>query len=378
MGSREVAGSQTSCVHCVGVSATGERVAINRVSYVISNNGNNTVTRVVNMAHPSANNAQTNSANVCDVANVRVHASDAVNNEANSQANTVNTADTRNNKDRRRRERRERRARRQQRHSQLINQMDAYMYEGGVMGYPHPEHLPDLLNSHVPPPAYTTLPGHGQARVYPPSPQGPVRIPPPHPAPRGWRESFPGFSRRSRNTGGVMGGTYLPEREEGKSCCGVTMSQTVSIRWFIVMIAFVGICCAVVGTVLGAMKASGREHLTVSLLMIGVGIVLVTVSGIAWRLTSQDAPTCRAMLGLGGEERLMAGHNLARGGHPYAGMIYSEFQYRPPPPSYQASMQEYRLRLLLMERSGGPPPPPPPALSPPPAYRGPGRGQLPL
>ena len=54
-----------------------------------------------------------------------------------------------------------------------------------------------------------------------------------------------------------------------KSCCGISVSQTVSIRWFIVMIAFVGICCAVVGTVLGAMKASGREHLTVSLLMIG-------------------------------------------------------------------------------------------------------------
>jgi len=47
------------------------------------------------------------------------------------------------------------------------------------------------------------------------------------------------------------------------------VSQSVSIRWFIVMIAFVGICCAIVGTVLGAMKASGREHLTVSLLMIG-------------------------------------------------------------------------------------------------------------
>ena len=54
-----------------------------------------------------------------------------------------------------------------------------------------------------------------------------------------------------------------------KSCCGVTVTQAVSIRWFIVMIAFVGICCSVVGTVLGAMKASGREHLTVSLLMIG-------------------------------------------------------------------------------------------------------------
>ena len=54
-----------------------------------------------------------------------------------------------------------------------------------------------------------------------------------------------------------------------KACCGVTVTQAVSIRWFIVMIAFVGICCSVVGTVLGAMKASGREHLTVSLLMIG-------------------------------------------------------------------------------------------------------------
>ena len=32
--------------------------------------------------------------------------------------------------------------------------------------------------------------------------------------------------------------------------------------------------------------------------------------------------------------------------------MYSDFQYRPPPPSYQASMQEYRLRLLLLDRQG--------------------------
>ena len=31
-------------------------------------------------------------------------------------------------------------------------------------------------------------------------------------------------------------------------------------------------------------------------------------------------------------------------------MMYSDFTYRPPPPSYQASMQEYRLRLLLLDR----------------------------
>ncbi|GLH12230.1 probable cyclin-dependent serine/threonine-protein kinase DDB_G0292550 [Gryllus bimaculatus] len=117
---------------------------------------------------------------------------------------------------------------------------------------------------------------------------------------------------------------YTPE-EEPKSCCGVVVTQTVSIRWFIVMIAFVGICCAVVGTVLGAMKASGREHLTVSLLMIA--------------------------------------------------MMYPEFQYRPPPPSYQASMQEYRLRLLLLDRHPGGSVPGPGQttgghmVSPPPTYR---------
>ncbi|KAF4519360.1 hypothetical protein B566_EDAN011366 [Ephemera danica] len=64
-----------------------------------------------------------------------------------------------------------------------------------------------------------------------------------------------------------------------------------------------------------------------------------------------------------------------------AAMIYPEFQYRPPPPSYQASMQEYRLRLLLLDRGGGGVQPglslaPPPigpnaaaAVSPPPTYR---------
>lgn len=167
-----------------------------------------------------------------------------------------------------------------------------------------------------------------------------------------------------------------------KACCGVTVTQAVSIRWFIVMIAFVGICCSVVGTVLGAMKASGREHLTVSLLMIGVGIVLITVSGIAWRLTSTDAPSCGAMLGIGGggssaydddyngrflarPSGMTAAMNYGRPQHPYAAMMYSDFHYRPPPPSYQASMQEYRLRLLLLDRNNTSQSVPPPAAAAP-------------
>ena len=83
---------------------------------------------------------------------------------------------------------------------------------------------------------------------------------------------FPSLFSRSRGSienGGFQAETLIENETECKSCCGLAASQTVSIRWFIVMIAFVGICCSVVGTVLGAMKASGREHLTVSLLMIG-------------------------------------------------------------------------------------------------------------
>ena len=35
------------------------------------------------------------------------------------------------------------------------------------------------------------------------------------------------------------------------------------------MIAFVGLCCTVVGTVLGAVKTHNSEYVTVTLLMIG-------------------------------------------------------------------------------------------------------------
>merc|ERR1719337_194921 len=106
------------------------------------------------------------------------------------------------------------------------------------------------------------------------------------------------------------------------------------------MIAFVGICCSIVGTVLGAMKASGREHLTVSLLMIGVGIVLITVSGIAWRLTASDAPSCRAMLGIGGSgyDDDYNGRFLARPAAAAAGMTAGMVNYGRTQHPYAAMM----------------------------------------
>ena len=66
-------------------------------------------------------------------------------------------------------------------------------------------------------------------------------------------------SRVCAEAGELQVETVIENETESKSCCGLAASQTVSIRWFIVMIAFVGICCSVVGTVLGL------EHLTVSL-----------------------------------------------------------------------------------------------------------------
>lgn len=253
--------------------------------------------------------------------------------------------------------------------------------------------LPDLLHSHLPPP-YTTLPlGLPPHMLAAPPPlvavPPPQLSPPPQTAPGHHRFAAPGlrlpfaFVPATRRRAG-RGATYSPE-EEPKSCCGVLVGQPVSIRWFILLILLVGLCCAVVGTVLGAMKASGREHLTVSLLMIGVGIVLVTVSGVAWRLTSHDAPSCRVMLGMASGEEAAAEPNrrfvprlppsYGRPHHPYAAMMYPEFQYRPPPPSYQASMQEYRLRLLLLDRHPGAgvagvvSPAQAATVSPPPTYR---------
>ena len=46
-------------------------------------------------------------------------------------------------------------------------------------------------------------------------------------------------------------------------------------------------------------------------------------------------------------------NSSGRSNHPYGAMFYPDFEYRPPPPSYQASMQEYRLRMLLYERATG-------------------------
>ncbi|XP_014672589.1 PREDICTED: uncharacterized protein LOC106813059 [Priapulus caudatus] len=166
---------------------------------------------------------------------------------------------------------------------------------------------------------------------------------------------------------------------EPKGCCGMAMNQTIGIRWFVVFVGMVGLTCVVIGIILGilgGLKVAGSDFVTISLLLIGVGMVLTTVSGVAWRITSPNTPNCSWLLGFrnhsnGPNNDVFAPRNSqtygGRGAHPYSAMLYPEFQFRQPPPSYQASMQDYRLRLLW-ERST-PETTTAPQYSPPPTYR---------
>lgn len=77
---------------------------------------------------------------------------------------------------------------------------------------------------------------------------------------------------------------------------------------------------------------------------IGFGVILVTVSGAAWRMTAPSSSRC---LGINPSELGRFGRRTGCGGRSLQSFLYPEFHNRPPPPTYQASMQEYRLRLVF-------------------------------
>ncbi|KAL7297938.1 hypothetical protein TKK_0008958 [Trichogramma kaykai] len=210
-----------------------------------------------------------------------------------------------------------------------------------------------------PPPSYPGLVPAGCAPVPPPvAPAGGSAVPlvgptghflhppPPHLGLRGLSLGLPFPVPASVS---AFGRDAVP-----KQCCGL---GSPPVRWSILGVGVVGLVCAGAGALLGALRATGRDHIAVALLMIGIGVVLVTVSAVAWRVTSRE--NCGGFFGLTGISGRIP---PARPMHPYAAMIYPEFQFRTPPPSYQASMQEYRLRLLLLDRLQ-------PTSSPPPTYR---------
>ncbi|XP_011350689.1 uncharacterized protein LOC105287017 isoform X2 [Ooceraea biroi] len=210
------------------------------------------------------------------------------------------------------------------------------------------QHRRALRSCSIPPTYPAAAPGCQAASTAPgvplvPPARGFLHPPPPHLGLRGLSLGLPFPVPAS-----VFGRDAVP-----KQCCGLSSPP---VRWSILGVGFVGLVCAGAGTLLGALKASGRDHF-VGIFMSGIGVLLVLVSAVAWRLTNQNY--CGSFLGFTGISSRIP---PARPIHPYAAMIYPEFQFRTPPPSYQASMQEYRLRLLLLDRLQ-------PASSPPPTYR---------
>lgn len=152
----------------------------------------------------------------------------------------------------------------------------------------HVTNLPDILNSHLPPPPYSTLPPALQlpplSSLPPLVERGrntPIRAPPPPPPPpplpAAGRPPLP--SRRILHAPtAVLAHCSRPNYL--RPTCAVSETETsasktclscngLSIRWFILLIAFIGLLCAIIGTILGALRSTGREHLTLALLMIG-------------------------------------------------------------------------------------------------------------
>ncbi|XP_022130877.1 uncharacterized protein LOC111004246 isoform X1 [Pieris rapae] len=213
---------------------------------------------------------------------------------------------------------------------------------------------PRVPEETLPPPPYSTLP--------PVHPVCPVPVPPvpapiiaPHPPAHRFPFQPVPLSRSGR------GAAYACSEAEGnapKSCCG-----RPPLRLCVLFLGVVGACLVAAGATLGALRPHPTP-LTLILLMIGIGVVLVTAAGLAWRLGARDAPCALFGIRRASCRRLVPRlpPSYARPHHPYAAMLYPEFHYRPPPPTYQASMQEYRLRLLLLDRSA-------PVVSPPPTYR---------
>ena len=167
--------------------------------------------------------------------------------------------------------------------------------------------LPDILNSHLPQlPPYSSVSATAAAAAAPPPPPTHPPVPPPPlllspssclriqqrlPQPPA-RPPLP--SRRNTNhhanqtnqitqissssrcsriemTNYLRPNCVINEPDESpttKSC--FACSNLLSIRWFILLVALIGLVCAVIGTILGALRTTGREHLTLALLMIGL------------------------------------------------------------------------------------------------------------
>lgn len=167
-----------------------------------------------------------------------------------------------------------------------------------------------------------------------------------------------GISRQRRRSRTVSGGsnTTATANESGmcKEPCVRCVVKVTSFRWVLVLLSILGVFCVVTGVVLAAMRAAGNSFLFLAIMFIGLGILLVIVVVVGWKCTPRGHEPLHALFGIGNfrnsrgsgqtRERRRRRHRN-RDGNWYGGVLYPEFQYRRPPPSYAASMQDYQNQL---------------------------------
>lgn len=122
-----------------------------------------------------------------------------------------------------------------------------------------------------------------------------------------------------------------------------------SLPFVIGILALGGIACTLGGIVLGStgLIEHSTQYLSAALLMIGIGVSLLVISGAIWRLSLPDnLDDCSCFHHLGSCRSCSSPY--CNGYYPGAGagncQMYPEFQRRTPPPSYLTSLNEYEIK----------------------------------
>ncbi|XP_029634690.1 uncharacterized protein LOC115210307 [Octopus sinensis] len=135
-----------------------------------------------------------------------------------------------------------------------------------------------------------------------------------------------------------------------KAPCLKCLTAITSFKYVLILLSMLGICCVIIGIVLAALHGSGSSFLFLAIMFFGLGLLLLIVVIVGWKFTPQGHEPLHLLFGLGDHSLLNQarshGMQRTREGYWHGGIMYPEFQYRRPPPSYDVSMQEYQQQLL--------------------------------
>lgn len=216
------------------------------------------------------------------------------------------------------------------------------------------EAIPDLLHSHVVPSQHSShvtrqgQPVRQSPPAHIPNQRGQVHVR--HHPQRHVSRQQQQHRRRTR--------TRSQSNSDDEPCkvgCFSCLAASTSFRWILVILSLLGVCCVVTGIVLAALHAAGNSFLFLAIMFIGLGVLLVVVVAVGWKCTPRGHEPLHALFGLGDfrhRRRTRRRRGQQREGERwYGGVMYPEFQYRRPPPSYNASLQDSLHQLAMAQNA---------------------------